>query len=114
MDVRLSKMAHAVNKKRLGILLSTSPQHPNLKTVIHLAQTARSQKMEVYLYLVDDGVYTLNNEQLTGLTQEGVKLFACAYAAQKRSIQLSDKANFCGLVVFSDLVNGCDRFIALN
>lgn len=103
-----------MNKKKLGILLSTPPQHPNLKTAIHLAQTARSEQMDVYLYLVDDGVYALNNDQLVGLAQQGVKLFACAYGAQRRGVPINDRANFCGLVVFSDLVKGCDRFIALN
>jgi sulfur relay protein TusB/DsrH len=107
-------MARGTNKKRLAILLSTSPQHPNLKTTIRLAQTALAQQVDVYLYLVDDGVYALNDDQLVGLAQQGVKLFACAYGAQRRGIPVSDKANFCGLVVFSDLVKGCDRFIALN
>lgn len=103
-----------MSKKKLGILLSTSPTHPNLKTAIGLAETALSEQTDVYLYLVDDGVYALNDDQLTGLGQQGVKLFACAYGAQRRGIPINDKANFCGLVVFSDLVKGCDRFIALN
>ncbi len=103
-----------MNKKRLGILLSTSTQHPNLTTAIRLAQTALSEQVDVYLYLVDDGVYALNDDQLVGLGQQGVKLFACAYGAQRRGIPINDKANFCGLVVFSDIVKGCDRFIALN
>lgn len=103
-----------MNKKKLGILLSTSPQHPNLKTAIGLAKTALSEQADVYLYLVDDGVYALNDDQLVGLGRQGVKLFACAYGAQRRGIPINDKANFCGLVVFSDLVKGCDRLIALN
>lgn len=103
-----------MSKKRLGILLSTSPQHPNLKTAIRLAETALSEQVDVYMYLVDDGVYALSDDQLVGLSQQGAKLFACAYGAQRRGIPVSEKANFCGLVVFSDLVRGCDRFIALN
>lgn len=103
-----------MNKRKLGILLSTPRQHPNLKTAIHLAKTALSENTDVYLYLVDDGVYTLDDDQLVGLAKQGVKLFACAYGAQRRGLPITDKANFCGLVVFSDLVKGCDRFIALN
>jgi len=101
-------------RRRLGILLSTSPQHPNLKTAVRLAETALSEQTEVYLYLVDDGVYALDDDELVRLTQRGVKLFACAYGAQRRGLPITGQANFCGLVVFSDLVKGCDRFIALN
>lgn len=98
----------------MGILLSTSPEHPNLKTAVRLTQTALSQETEVYLYLIDDGVHALDREELLDLGRRGAKLFSCAYAAQRRGLPITDKATFCGLVVFSDLVKGCDRFIALN
>ena len=103
-----------MEKKRLGILLSTRPEHPNMRTTLRLAAAARSKQDDVYLYLIDDGVYALDHQELIKMGRQGVKLFACAYAAQRRGIPLSDQANFCGLVVFSDLMKGCDRFIALN
>jgi hypothetical protein len=40
----------------------------------------------------------------------------CAYGCQKRRIPLrdADTLTYCGLVVLTDLINGTDRFIALN
>ncbi len=107
-------MANPASKKRLGILLSTPPDHANLQTAIGLSEAALADQMDVYLYLIDEGVHSLDSDRLLQLSKDGVKLFACAYAAQRRGIPLSDKATFCGLVVFSDLVKGCDRFVALN
>ena len=103
-----------MEKKKLGLLLSTPPENKNLKTVVSLAKEARRRKLEVYLYLVDDGVKNLDRPEIDALSQEGVKLFLCAYGAQRRGIPNSDKAVFCGLVVLSDLVKGCDRFVTFN
>ena len=44
----------------------------------------------------------------------GLKLFVCAYGCQKRRRPLSERATNCGLVVLTDVINGTDRFIALN
>lgn len=103
-----------MSKKKLGILLSTAPEHPNLKTVLGLIQAALEKDILCYLYLVDEGVQNINEAQLEALTQKGLKLFLCAYGAQRYQIPVSDKAVFGGLVVLSDLVKGCERFISFN
>ena len=48
--------------------------------------------------------------------QRGAKLFVCAFGCQKRRIPLrdSEKLTYCGLVVLTDIINGTDRFVALN
>jgi len=99
---------------KLGILLSTPPAHPNLRTVVSLVKTARDRGLDVYLYLVDDGLYTLDHPDIAAIGRVGVKRFACAYGAQRRGIPTGDQAVFCGLVVLSDLFKGCDRFITFN
>lgn len=104
----------ALQGKRLGLLLSTPPAHPNLSTVTALVREARRQGVDVYLYLLDDGVWNLGSPEIAALSDEGVKLFVCAYGAQRRNVPVSDQAVFCGLVVLSDLVKGCDRFLAFN
>lgn len=101
-------------KKKLGLLLSTPPENKNLGTVVSLAQAALREGVDTYLYLVDDGVRNIDRPEIDLLRQEGVKLFLCAYGAQRRGIPTSDKAVFCGLVVLSDLVKGCDRFVTFN
>jgi sulfur relay (sulfurtransferase) complex TusBCD TusD component (DsrE family) len=103
-----------MEKKKLGILLSTPPENKNLTTVVALAKEALHQGIDTYLYLVDDGVKNVERPEMEALSKEGVKLFLCAYGAQRRNIPVSDKAVFCGLVVLSDLVKGCDRFITFN
>jgi len=103
-----------MSKQKLGILLSTAPQHPNLKTALGLLDVALQKDMRCYLYLVDEGVKNINEAQIKTLTQKGLKLFLCAYGAQRYHIPVSEQAVFGGLVVLSDLVKGCDRFVTLN
>ena len=103
-------------RKKLGVMLSTAPEHPNLTTVVGLADAALSRGDDVYLYLIDDGVRALADPRLRALPARGAKLFACAYGCQKRRIPLEDASDvtYCGLVVLTDLINATDRFIALN
>lgn len=103
-----------MEKKKLGILLSTPPEDKNLTTVASLANEALCQGVDTYLYLIDEGVRNVDRPEMERLKRNGVKLFLCAYGAQRRGIPTSDKAVFCGLVVLSDLVKGCDRFVTFN
>ena len=96
-------------------MLSTGPEHvANLATAQGLAGAALDRGASVYLYLLDDGVRALPD--IRGLADRGAKLFVCAYGCQKRRIALedADTVTYCGLVVLTDLVNGTDRFVALN
>jgi hypothetical protein len=103
-------------RKKLGVLLSTGPDHPNLTTAIGLSEAALARGTQLYLYLIDDGVRTLDDPRVAGLADRGARLFVCAYGCQKRGLPLRDpeRVTYCGLVVLTDLVNGTDRFVALN
>jgi len=103
-------------RRKLGLMLSTRPEHPNLQTAVGLARTALDRGGDVYLYLIDDGIYAKDRPEIRELAQRGAKLFVCAYGCQKRGVPLSDPDTFAysGLVVLTDLINGCERFIALN
>ena len=107
-------MAESIPGKKLGILLSTPPDSPDLRTVVKLSEAAVAQGVVVYLYLLDDGMLNIDQPDIDELLAKGVKLFCCAYAAQKRNIPRSDKAVFGGLFVLSNLMNTCDQFIAFN
>ena len=103
--------------KKLGVMLSTGPEHGgNLQTALGLTHAARDGGASVYLYLIDDGVRALDDPRIRTLPDRGVKLFVCAYGCQKRRIPHvdADRVTYCGLVVLTDLINGTDRFIALN
>lgn len=100
--------------RKLGILLSTASEHPNLDTLLGLGRAAMARGVDLYLYLVDDGVVNADDERIVELGQRGAKLFVCAYSRQRRGLPITGAATYCGLVVLSDLVNACDRFVALN
>jgi sulfur relay (sulfurtransferase) complex TusBCD TusD component (DsrE family) len=101
-------------KRKLGLMVSTAPDHPNLETALGLATAALDRGAEVYLYLIDDGVAAVEEPRVQHLATRGARLFVCAYGCQKRRLPLSDKATNCGLVVLTDVINGTDRFLSLN
>jgi sulfur relay (sulfurtransferase) complex TusBCD TusD component (DsrE family) len=103
-------------RRKLGLLLSTGLEHPNVDTAAGLAEAALARGGDVYLYLIDDGVRALDDPRLRDLPARGARLFVCAYGCQKRGLALreADGVTYCGLVVLTDLINATDRFIALN
>jgi sulfur relay (sulfurtransferase) complex TusBCD TusD component (DsrE family) len=106
-----------MEKKKLGVLLSTPPSHPNISTVVGICQEAIKASIDVYLYLIDEGVRSLNDERLVGLSDSGAKFFVCAYGCQQHGVptdKLAPGVTLCGLVVLSNIINGCDRFVAFN
>jgi predicted peroxiredoxin len=101
-------------KNRTGFMLASPPDHPNLTTVDKLTEAALQEGHEVYLYLIDQGTQCLNTDAVGRLSKNGVKLFVCAYGAQKWNVPITDQATFCGLVVLSDLMKGCNRFLSFT
>ena len=104
-------------RKKLGLMLSTGPERPvNLDTAVGLSEAALARAGTVYLYLIDDGVRALDDARVPALADRGARLFVCAFGCQKRRIPLrdSEKLTYCGLVVLTDIINGTDRFVALN
>ena len=100
--------------KKLGLMLSTSPGHRNLDTVVGLSEAALDRGAQVYLYLIDDGVAAVDDPRVQALGERGARLFVCAFGCQKRGLPLSERATNCGLVVLTDVINNTDRFVALN
>ncbi|MFI5303231.1 MAG: DsrE family protein [Nitrospiria bacterium] len=101
--------------KKLAIALTTPPKDPNSNTTLKLARAALEKKVDVYLYVTDDGVYHLTEPLLFELAGQGAKLFVCAYGCQARNLPYNDpRATYCGLVMLGNLIEGTDRFISLN
>ncbi|MEW6543934.1 MAG: DsrE family protein [Nitrospirota bacterium] len=106
-----------MEKKKLGVLLSTPPSHPNVETVSGLCEAALTAGYDVYLYLIDEGVLNLKDRRLLHLSTSGAKFFVCAYGCQQHGVPtdgLPKEVTLCGLVVLSNMINGCDRFVAFN
>lgn len=100
--------------KKLGLLLSTRPELPSFQHGLRLAETALEQGLSVYLYCIDDAVHGVNDPRLQALAARGLKLYACAYGAQRRQLPMTGAATFAGLTVVSDLMAGTDRFLSFN
>lgn len=100
--------------KKLGLLLSTSPDHPNFQHGIRLAEAALRRGLHVYIYCIDEAVLGLDHPELQSLKDRGMNLFACAYGAHNHGVPVSEQATFSGLTVVSDLIASTDRFVALN
>ena len=104
-------------KHKLGVLLSTPPSHPHARTALRLCEEGLNAGLDVYLYVIDEGVKNLAETSLGTLCGRGVKSFICAYGCQQHGVPtqgLNPNMQLCGLVVLSNLINGCDRFVALN
>src|SRR2546422_10584968 len=76
--------AMLLSGKKLGLLLSTGPEHPAFRHGLKLAEAALRRGIQVYLYCIDDAVNGLGDAQLQALKAGGANLFACAYGAQRR------------------------------
>ena len=100
--------------KKLGILLSCSPAHPNFKHALGLARTALQRDLQVYLYCIDEAVTGIASEPVQELKKDGMILYGCAFSARTRNIPIDDRAAYSGLTVVSDLIAATDRFLAFN
>ena len=100
---------------KLGLMLASAPDRPELGEVHRLALDAIGRGDLAFLYLVDDGVRCLDRPELDDLRAQGTRVFACAYGAKKRGIAWDPaKAAFSGLTGLLDVVVGCDRFLAFT
>lgn len=100
-----------IRGKKLGILLSTGPDHPAFLHGLGLAEAALAEGVQVYLYCIDQAVVGAGDPRLERLVARGLKLFACAYGAHRRGLALAGPAVYSGLVIVSDLVAATDRFV---
>ena len=104
-------------QQKLGLLLSTTPSHPSVDTVVRLAEAALHQGVEVYLYLIDEGVRSYTDTRFRRLLDAGVRMSVCAYGCQQHGVsteQVDPRVSLSGLVVLSGIVDGCDRFLAFT
>ena len=98
--------------KKLGVLLTTPPEHPNFRPALALMRAAMEAGVRVYIYCVDEGVRAVAAPELQALKERGASLFGCAYGAGRRNIQLDDSAAWSGLTVLADVVGSTDRFVS--
>lgn len=103
--------------RRLGLLLSTGPSHRSVEIVLKLTQAAVRRGIEVYLYLIDEGVKSVRDPRFQSLLDQGARLSVCAYGCQQYGVPTSgidSRVSLSGLVVLSGIIDGCDRFLAFT
>ena len=98
--------------KKLGVLLTTDPAHPNFHPALALMNAALDAGARVYLYCVDEGVRAVATPEVQALKARGASLFGCAYGAHRRHIPVDDSAAWSGLTVLADVVGSTDRFVS--
>ena len=98
--------------KKLGVMLSVAPEHPNFRPALALMEAALAAGTHVYLYCIDEGVRSVASPEVQALKARGVNLFGCAYGAGNRRIAVDDSAAWSGLTVLADVVGSTDRFVA--
>ena len=103
-----------LTRRKLGVLISVPPIHPNFTHGVRLAEAALAHGVDVYLYCIDEAVQGLGDPRLHKLKADGLKLFACAYGAQRRNVPMSEQATFSGLGILSDVIASTDRFVSFN
>ena len=94
--------------------VSPRPETANFRHGVRLAEAALNEQVTVYLYCIDEGVYGVADPRLQTLRARGLKLYACAYGAQRRGLSRDDQAVYAGLTIVSELMAATDRFISLN
>jgi sulfur relay (sulfurtransferase) complex TusBCD TusD component (DsrE family) len=100
--------------RKLGLLVSCGPDAGNFRHAIGLAEAAVRRGVTVYLYCLDEAVRGIGNDRLQALRRGGVRLFACALAAQRRGIPFDDRATFAGLNAVNEMISFTDRFLAFS
>jgi hypothetical protein len=103
---------HQLAGKKLGVLLTTPPDHPNFRPAVALMNAALDAGVRLYLYCVDEGVRAVATPELQAIKARGASLFGCAYGAGRRKIELDESAAWSGLTVLADVVGSTDRFVS--
>ena len=98
--------------KKLGVLLTTAPAHPNFRVALALMNGALDAGVRLYLYCIDEGVRAVATPEVQALKGRGASLFGCAYGAHRRHIPVDDSAAWSGLTVLADVVGSTDRCVS--
>ncbi len=101
-------------RRKLGVLVSVGPGHPNFEHGVRLAAAAMQAGTEVYLYCLDEAVLGVNDNRLQSMRGAGLRLFGCEFARRNRKLPPDENAIYGGLTMLSDLAGATDRFISFN
>ena len=98
--------------KKLGLLLTTSPEHANTHTVIKLAEAAVRKGVEVQIFLMCDGVLNVNHVPFLSLIDNGVQICLCQQNLNERFQDEVDGIRLGSQYDFASNVRDMDRLLA--
>ena len=97
---------------KLGILLTTSPEHENTNTVIELSKAAIKQDTSVSIFLMADGAYNSVFEPFQNLIELGVEITLCAHNAAQRKVEVVENLEYGSQYDLATIIKESDRFIS--
>ncbi len=97
---------------KLGLLLTTSPEHANTNTVIRLAKAARKKGVEVRIFLMCDGVLNINDISFLKLLDDGVQICLCQQNLNERFQDEADGVKLGSQYDLACNVREVDRLLA--
>lgn len=101
-------------KKKLGILLTSSPESEDVRSVIKISEAALRKNIEVEIFVMADGVYNLKFENFLKLASKGVRIVVCAHNAIERGINRVDEVVWGSQWDLAQLAHSAERFISFN
>lgn len=97
---------------KLGILLTTSPEHENTNTVIEISKAATEQGIAVSIFLMADGTYNSAFEPFQDLMEHGVEVALCAHNAAQRKVEVVENIEYGSQYDLATIINESDRLIS--
>ena len=98
--------------RKLGLLLTTSPEHANTNTVIKLADAALAKGIEVRIFIMCDGVYNIHNISFLQLVDKGAKICLCSHNLNERFQDETDDVEMGSQYDFAQHVGEVDKLLA--
>ncbi len=77
-------------KKKLGLLILSDDDSPDIDTATRLAKAAIYQGIAVDIFVMGDGIIHINDSRLKGLASDGAHIIFCAQNAHEMAISLRD------------------------
>jgi sulfur relay (sulfurtransferase) complex TusBCD TusD component (DsrE family) len=98
--------------KKLGILLTTSPEHANTNSVIKISEAALKYGVEVRIFLMCDGVLNVNHLPFIRLLDRGARVCLCQQNLNERFQDETNGVTLGSQYDFACNVKEVDRLLA--
>jgi hypothetical protein len=102
------------NPPSLAIVLLVDVSHPAWARFQTWLRQASLPREKVYLYALDEGIRGLSEAAVAEWQKAGIKVFGCAYAAERRHLPFQPSITYGGLALLHDLLATTQSFICVD